>query len=310
LLTLFAVWFVSLVFGFALLHWGVGSALNAGPSQTASFETDLYMSGTTFFTLGLGDVTPRTPLARVITVTEAGMGFGFLAIVIAYLPVLYGAFSRREVNISLLDARAGSPPSALELMRRHAQSHNLGQIGQYLADWESWAAELMESHLSYPVLCFFRSQHNNQSWLAALTTVLDACALIMAYTEGECRWQARLTFAISRHALVDLAQVFRVPPSPPAADRLPPQDRDHLLELLAAAGIPLVRSLEADKKFDHLCSMYEPFAHGLGQRLAMTLPAWFTAAQPVDNWRTSAWGRSSPELIIAGRSAPPDEEHS
>jgi len=309
LLALFAVWFVSLVFAFALLHWGIGSALNARPNETPSFETDLYMSGTTFFTLGLGDVTPRTPLARVITVMEAGMGFAFLAIVISYLPVLYGAFSRREVNISLLDARAGSPPSALELLQRHAQSHTLRQLGQYLGDWESWAAELMESHLSYPVLCFFRSLHNNQSWLAALTTVLDACALIVAYTAGECRWQARLTFAISRHALVDLAQVFRVPPSPAAADRLPPRDRDHLLELLGVAGLPLVRSDQADEKFEHLRQMYEPFAYGLGQRLVLPLPAWFTAVEPVDNWRTSAWGRSSPELITSGP-ALPDEEHS
>jgi hypothetical protein len=310
LLALFAVWFVGLVFGFALLHWGVGSALNAGPNKTPSFETDLYMSGTTFFTLGLGDVTPLTRLARVITVAEAGMGFGVLAIVVAYLPVLYGAFSRREVNISLLDARAGSPPSVLELLRRHAQSDNLKQLSEYLRDWESWAAELMESHLSYPVVCYFRSQHNNQSWLAALTTVLDACALILAYTIGECQWQARLTFAISRHALVDLAQVFRVPPSSAAADRLPQQQLEHLLELLTAAGLSLVRSDEADKKFEYLRKMYEPFAHGLGQRLAMTLPAWLTAAVPVDNWRTSAWGRSSPVLITSGRPALPDEEHS
>jgi len=236
------------------------------------------------------------------------MGFAFLAIVISYLPVLYGAFSRREVNISLLDARAGSPPSALELLRRHAQPDNLRQLGQYLGGWESWAAELMESHLSYPVLCYFRSLHNNQSWLAGLTTVLDACALIVAYIEGECRWQARLTFAISRHALVDLAQVFRVPPSP-AADRLPPRDRDHLLELLVAGGLRLVRSDQADEKFELLRKMYEPFAYGLGQRLAITLPSWFTAAEPVDNWRTSAWGRSSPELITSGP-ALPDEEHS
>jgi hypothetical protein len=185
----------------------------------------------------------------------------------------------------------------------------LRQLGQYLGGWESWAAELMESHLSYPLLGYFRSLHNNQSWLAALTTVLDACALIVAYTVGECQWQARLTFAISRHALVDLAQTFRVPPSPAAADRLPPQHLDHLLELLAAAGIRLIRSEQADKKFAYLRGMYEPFAYGLGQRLAMPLPAWFAATEPVDNWRTSAWGRSSPELITSGRPVPPDEEH-
>lgn len=309
LLTLFAVWFVGLIFGFAVLHWGIGSAIKATPNETASFKTDLYLSGSTFFTLGLGDVTPRTPLARIITVTEAGMGFGFLAIVISYLPVLYGAFSRREVNISLLDARAGSPPTVLELLRRHAQSGHLEQLGQYLRNCESWAAELMESHLSYPVLCYFRSQHNNQSWLAALTTVLDACALLIAYTESECRWQARLTFAISRHALVDLAQTFGVPPSTAAADRLRPPDSDHLLDLLAGAGIPLARSREADEKFQHLRKMYEPFADALGQSLVMTLPVWFTAAETVDNWRTSAWGRSSLELIASGRPIAPDDEH-
>ena len=92
-----------------------------------------------------------------MTVIEAGLGFGFLALVIRYLPVLYQAFSRREVNISLLDARAGTPPSASELLRRHSEGDDMRELGQLLADWERWAAELMESHLSYPVLCWFRS---------------------------------------------------------------------------------------------------------------------------------------------------------
>lgn len=308
LLALIGVWALGLIFGFALLQWGAGSAINPAPKEFATFWTDLYFSGTSFFTLGLGDVAPRTPLARLITVAEAGMGFGFLAIVISYLPVLYGAFSRREVNISLLDARAGSPPTVMELLRRHAQSENLEQLAEYLGDWESWAAELMESHLSYPVLCYFRSQHNNQSWLAALTTVLDACALIMAYTGEGCRWQARLTFAISRHALVDLAQTFGVPPHPAPVDRLPLQDLGHLERMLVAAGMPLRRSTEADQKLEHLRKMYEPFAYGLSERLLLVLPAWFPAEEPVDNWRTSAWGRSKLELTASSRSV--DEEHS
>src|SRR5438094_6822061 len=184
------------------------------------FATDLYMSGTTFFTLGLGDVSPGTPVARLVTVVEAGTGFGFLAIVISYLPVLYGAFSQREANISLLDARAGSPPSAGELLRRQGERQNAEALVQYLRDWETWSAQLMESHLSYPVLCYFRSQHNNQSWLAALTAVLYACALLIAYAQGALKSQAELTFAISRHAVVDLAQVMHIPPRPPRSDRL------------------------------------------------------------------------------------------
>ena len=237
LLFLFAVWAVALIFGFAILHFAAGSAISLAPNQHRGFWADLYISGTTFFTLGLGDVTPQTELARVITVMEAGLGFGFLAVVISYLPVLYGAFSRREVNISLLDARAGSPPTAAELLRRHTQPQSVEALQQYLHDWETWAAELMESHLSYPVLCYFRSQHSNQSWLAALTTMLDVSALLIAYGEGALRWQAKLTFAISRHAVADLAQVLNCPPKATNGERLPPAELRNLRALLVAAEL-------------------------------------------------------------------------
>src|SRR5262249_53222577 len=164
---------------FALLHWAFGSRIQTANAHPG-FGFVLYFSGTTFFTLGLGDITPLSTAARVLTVAEGGTGFGFLGIVIGYLPVIYQAFSRREVNISLLDARAGSPPSAAELLRRHSQGHQLESLQQLLHDWERWSAELLESHLSYPVLAYFRSQHNNQSWLSALTTMLDTSALVIA----------------------------------------------------------------------------------------------------------------------------------
>ncbi len=161
------------------------STLAAADGQHGFF-TDLYMSGTTFFTLGLGDVVPRSDLARFLTVVEAGIGFAFLAVVIGYLPILYQAFSRREVEVSLLDARAGSPSSAVELLRRHAGVEGADDLCQLLRGWEHWSAELLESHLSYPSLGYFRSQHEHQSWVAALTTILDACARACA----SC-WQPR-----------------------------------------------------------------------------------------------------------------------
>jgi Sigma-54 interaction domain len=138
-------------------------------------------------------------------VSEAGIGFGFLAGVIGYLPVLYQAFSRREVIISLLDARAGSPPSATELVRRHSQAQGLDALRQLLQDWEIWTAELLESHLSYPVLAYYRSQHSHQSWLAALTTMLDSSALVLAAVPGACQHQAQLTFAMARLIHLGLA---------------------------------------------------------------------------------------------------------
>ncbi len=147
LLFLFATWAVALVLGFALVHYGVNTQLS-GTVFPNRFGNDLYMSGTTLFTLGLGDLTPTTALGRFITVLEAGIGFGFLALVIGYLPVLYQSFSRRGVTISLLDARAGTPPTAYELFRRHAGPEGQDAMAEILHDWEQWAADLMESHLA------------------------------------------------------------------------------------------------------------------------------------------------------------------
>jgi hypothetical protein len=307
LLGLFGVWSAALILIFALLHWSIGSQLNT-QNIRPGFWTDLYMSGSTFFTLGLGDVTPRTPAARALTVVEAGIGFGFLALLISYLPVLYGAFSRREVNISLLDARAGSPPSAVELLRRHLQSPNPERLADYLLAWETWSAELMESHLSYPVLCYFRSQHNNQSWLAALTTILDSCAFLIAHTEGSVRWQAQLTFAISRHAIVDLAQVLNCPPRPPSVDRLPAAELEKLHALVAAAKVPMCASHD-DKKLSELRQLYEPYIGALSARLLMPVSPWSVQSSRADNWRTSAWARASLEIEPAPHQGAVDDGH-
>ncbi|HEV2287498.1 MAG TPA: potassium channel family protein [Candidatus Acidoferrales bacterium] len=300
LLGLFVVWAVALILGFALIHYSAGSAINLAPNEHSGFRADLYLSGTTFFTLGLGDVTPRTELSRLITVLEAGLGFGFLAIVISYLPVLYGAFSSREVNISLLDARAGSPPAASELLRRHSEPHSVAALQEYLHDWEIWAAELMESHLSYPVLCYFRSQHNNQSWLAALATILDTSALLVAYGQGPVRWQAKLTFAISRHAIVDLSQVLNAPPRPGAHERLPAEELQKLRELLIAAGLSKC-SHEEDARLNQLRQMYEPYILALSDRLLMPVGGWAPEKAIRDNWRTSAWARISADAAASSR---------
>src|SRR5208283_5229990 len=228
------IWVNGLIVSFALLHWAAGTPVHA-PEGNAGFLTDLYFSGTTFFTLGLGDVVPRTILSRFLTVAESGLGFGFLAIVISYLPALNQSLARREVSISLLDARAGSPPSAAEMLRRHSGEHGMEALRRLLEEWERWSAELLEGHLSYPVLAYFRSQHENESWLGALTAILDTCALLMIGLEGSCSRQAELTFAIARHAVVDLALVFRTAPKKPAHDRLTPATLAKLHSILTEA---------------------------------------------------------------------------
>ncbi len=202
LLMLFALWAALLVLGFGLVH-------HALVLRSDDLADSLYFSGVTFTTLGYGDLTPRGPAGRVLSVLEAGTGFGFFAVVIGYLPVLYQSFSRREAFIVLLDARAGSPPAAGRmLLRTPPRDGGRALFERFLADSETWAAQLLESHLSFPVLGFYRSQHDNQSWLAALVATLDTAALLLTVVEGPDRSQARLTFAMARHALVELEHVL------------------------------------------------------------------------------------------------------
>ena len=293
LLTLLMVWAASLVFGFAMLHWAFGSHVYTvnGP---AGFFTDLYYSGTTFFTLGLGDISPINSEARAMTVVEASLGFGLLALVIGYFPVLYQAFSRREVNISMLDARAGTPPTAAELLRRHQEAQSLDGLDQLLRDWEMWAADLMESHLSYPVLCFFRSQHDNQSWLAALNTVLDACSLVMVGIDGIPKWQAQLTFKMARHAVVDIAQIFNTSPVKHDGARLTKEDLATLRLFMSECGVALRNEPGDEQTLEELRAMYEPYTHVLSRYLMMPLPGWLPKPRASDNWQTSAWENTAP----------------
>jgi hypothetical protein len=291
LLLLLILWATALIFGFGLLHWSSGSMIKT-PEGTANFSDYLYLSGTTFFTLGLGDVAPVKPLGRWIVAFESGMGFGFLALVISYLPVLNQSFSRREVNISLLDARAGSPPTASEMLRRHSHDHGLEDLRQLLHEWERWSADLLESHLSYPVLAYFRSHHDNLSWLGALTAILDASAFVIVSLEGPCERQAQLTFAITRHTIVDLAQIFNCPPRQPKKDRLPPAELDSLRATLIEAGLKLREGSEVGQKLSQLRRMYEPYVYSLSRHLLIDVSPWIPESDHIDNWQTSAWGRS------------------
>ncbi len=285
LVLLIGLWAAGLVLGFALVQWGMATPLSPGVGR--SFAGHLYLSGTSFFTLGLGDLAPLSAAGRVVMVLEAGAGFIFLALVIGYLPVLYQAFSRRELRISMLDEWAGSPPSAVELVRRAAAHGDIGSVERLLADWEHWSAELLESHLSYPILAYFRSQHDNQSWVSALTAILDVSALVLAGVKGVGQWQARRTFAISRHAAVDLAQVSGAGPRAISVDRVSAEDLASLRELLASAGVSVDQRL--DERFARFRRMYEPYLRGLSDQLAMPLPAVVTVGGASDNWQTSAW---------------------
>jgi len=294
ILSLFIAWASGLVVGFAMVHWADGSRL-AGVQGMTGFAADLYMSGTTFFTLGLGDLSPTSTIARIVTVIEAGTGFGFLALVIAYVPVLYQAFSRREARITMLDEWAGSPPTAAVLLRRWSESHDPNVLTPLLKEWELASAEILESHLSYPILCFFRSQHDNQSWLASLTAILDTCSLVIVGVDGIDPFQARLTFAIGRHALVDLSQTLRTRPVTQVDTALEPKALAELRAWLAKAGLRIAEGPESDRRLGALRALYVPYAFRLSQRLLMPLAPPLPPAKTRYNWETSAWARTAPD---------------
>jgi hypothetical protein len=305
LLILFALWAALLIIGFGFLYYG---NTPHDPSRP-SLETCFYLSGTTFFTLGLGDVTPHTSAERILAIFESGLGFGFLALIISYLPVIYQAFSKREVSIVLLDARAGSPPTAAELLRRHSGPHGTEALQRLFRDWERWSAELLESHISYPVVSYFRSQHSNESWLAALTAILDSTALLISTSDDPCARQARLTFAMCRHTIVDLSQVFFAQPRRSVVDRLSPSELARLREALAESGFQLRNDDASTKKLNDLRELYEPYLNALSHYLYVDLPPWVLAKSIRDNWKTSAWGRIS-GIAVQGKEESYADDHS
>ena len=278
LILLLGFWAAGLIFGFALMQYGIGGHEQLS-KEPLTFGKIVYHSGETFFTLGYGDIVPTSGGARALSVIEAGMGFAFLGVVIGYIPVVYSSFSRREIQISMLDARAGSPPSAVELLARLAgrtddPGVDQSVLDEVLRDWERWAAELLESQISYPVLTFFRSQHSNQSWLGALTTMLDVSSLVLTGIEGVHPGQAKLTFAMARHAAVDLAQVVNARYDPAAGDRLATSEQDSLRDALAGVGLRLRNDDYGRDKLTKLRSMYEPYVHSTARNLMLTLPPW------------------------------------
>jgi hypothetical protein len=304
LLLLFGVWAALMVAAYALIYFGMHEPFR-DPTLPVTvlgrLLSCLYVSGTTLFTLGLGDVLPATRAARMMIVAEAGTGLGFVALVIGYVPVLYTAFSTREVAVALLDARAGSPPTAGELLFRHNFNGGHQALTVLLAEWEKWCAEMLETHISYPLLCYYRSQHDNQSWLAALTAILDTCALLITTVEGPSARQAQLTFAIGRHTLVDLGHVFkqerqeqRLRGAGPT--RLDDEEFARLCDLLGQAGFSLCGDVGARERLNAIRVLYEPHACALANYLRLQLPAWVPPAPDAtkrkDGWSTVAELRS------------------
>ncbi len=297
LLLLFFIWAVLLTAGFGLVYFGLRIPFkDAQLKQVTDWDrlcTCFYVSGTTLFTLGLGDVTPQSYPARVLTVLEGCTGFGFIALMISYVPVLYAGFSQREVLVAMLDARAGSPPTATELLLRHDFRGGQKVMRSLLAQWERWCAEILESHISYPILCYYRSQHDNQSWLAALTAILDTCALLITMVDNRNTRQAQLTFAMGRHVLVDLVHIFRqeavelgLREAP--LTRLSEAELDRICSMLQTTDLAPHTDVDSRERLLTLRKLYEPAACALSEYLRYSQPLW-VASVDTPAPRTDIW---------------------
>ncbi|MEA2159883.1 MAG: hypothetical protein QOD66_2263 [Solirubrobacteraceae bacterium] len=279
--------------GVILCYWGMQWAASShfGGPHPATAAHDLYFSAAAFFSASTSTA-PTRGLGQVLQVAEAATGFAVLFISIGYLPALFTAFSRREAAVSRLDPRAGSPPTACALLERSGQRGGWPELDAYLREWEVWTAELMETHLSYPILGYFRSQHVNQNWLAALTTIVDACAYAIAYGPQEAIESSELTFRIGRHALSDLAFAFRPRrmkkgEARPSRDRLTADALSHLRRRLEGSGLHVEESSESRERLDELRGSYEPFAATISDHLALELPDWVPGGEVSEDWLTS-----------------------
>ena len=257
------VWTLGLVIGFGLVEWAIVGG---------SFGAELFFSSGLFVS---AEGVSGSTAVHAIGLVEAATAIAVLFSVIGYLPSVYGAFSRREIAVSQLATRAGAPPAAGVVLKRAAGRERWRELERDLRTWEEWAAELMETHLSYPLLGFYRSQHVGQNWLAALTAMVDVAAFVVAVeAEGEVE-AAEMTFAIGRHALADLAHQYRV--TPRTADRLSEAEFDKLYAAVEDAASRPVGRDEARRHLTKLQRAYEPNAQGMADAFALELPPWLPA---------------------------------
>ncbi|MBE7556577.1 MAG: hypothetical protein HS126_36460 [Anaerolineales bacterium] len=232
LLLLLPFWLILILIGYMGMFWAVG---------VESWRAAFLLSGSSLLTLGFAPVSdlPQTILAF----TEATLGLILIALLIAYLPSMYAAFSRREAAVALLEVRAGSPPSAVEMILRFQRIHGLDRLTEQWVAWESWFVELDESHTSLAALVFFRSPQPERSWVTAAGTVLDAAALVDSTVDIPREPEAQLCLRAGYIALRRIADFFDVPynpnPSPDDPISISRDEFDAAYERLAQQGIPL-----------------------------------------------------------------------
>ncbi len=206
LLLLLAIWAVTLMLGYGLIIDGLREQFRPAPTN---FPTSLWVSGSTLLPLAYGDIVPVGVWARLFILAETATGVGLIALVISLLFALYASFQQREELVVTLDALAGAPPSGLYILETVAEHRMPAELQETFDDWRRWAAAVLESHLAYPILFFFRSSHDNEAWVNSFAAVMDAATLLISTVEDQSEGPAHLMFKVGGHLTEDIAWYFR-----------------------------------------------------------------------------------------------------
>lgn len=232
LIALPIVWLILIGFSYSLMFWAL---------DTSSFADAIGLSGSSLTTLGF--VPAETLAEQLLAFTEAGWGLILVALMITFLPSIYSTFSRREAQVAMLEVRAGDPPSAVEMLLRHHRIGWLENMDNTWIDWERWFAEIEESHMTFPILAFFRSPQSQRSWVTASGTVIDAGALYVSCLEGVRVGPAGVCIRSGFLALRNLADFFGIEfdPDPGSGDpiSITREEFDEAWQAMSEAGMPM-----------------------------------------------------------------------
>jgi hypothetical protein len=275
LLGLLVLWLAGLLVGWALVYWGIGLTV----SSTGDFGTIVYYSGTVLLTPAFG--TAHGAAQRTLTLLETLTGLGTIALLISYLPALYGAYSKREARLLTLDDPLGARITPVRVMAVHCGDGDLDLLYRFFAEWEMWIAEVLESHVSYPMLALFRSQHRGQSWVTALGVVTDAATLTCACVEGSDQREPYFTYRRGRRAVVEISDRLHIGPSTPQ-DWLTRANFENAWDLLLGLGLPL---REKEDAWERLQTLRQPYGDRLQELMDfLVAPRGF-------------WGHSAEETV-------------
>jgi hypothetical protein len=265
---LLATWLVALILGYGLILWAIRDQLDPVPTNLG---TTIYFAATSLLTIGFGDIVATGTLARAIVTTAAVGGLGAVALVVTFLFSLYGSYQRREVEVVRLQAVAGGPPSAVALLETYAQLDLVDRLPRLFDDWQRWAVEVLDSHIAYPLLGFFRSSHDNLSWISALGSVLDAASLVLTTVEDVPRGEAKLFKRLGTHLVEDIYNLgFEVGETA----NLERADFEAACYRLRQAGYRLIPDDEAWPRFEAARGTYAARLEAMARYWATPATSW------------------------------------